>query len=305
MQPPNDTQRFPAHERPENQYAVTEQFAAAPAAGSGSAGSGPAGSGAGVGPETATPPGSPKSRGQRAGLMVAIGGVVVVVLLIVGAIGVELGMRKSIGDRLTEEVTSALGSPAQVDLGSAPIFMSLFDKTLDSVHITTDGTPAEGAAGPAPAIDINAEGVREDGDVTHVDSLSGTAFVSDQTMTTAAQSESGGGESSGAGGILGGLMQVQDVVSDPASGTLRVSISGLAEAEVTPRITGGNLELKPEGATVFGFELPSSLLGGTISMMDSALADLPEGVEITGVRVVDGGMTVDLSGTDVLLESTR
>lgn len=299
MEPPNDTQRFPAHERPENQYAVTEQFAAAPAGGSGSAGSGPAGSDAGVGPHSA------KSSGRRAGLMVAIGGVVVVVLLIVGAIGVELGMRKSIGDRLTEEVTAALGSPAQVDLGSAPVFMSLFDKTLDSVHITTDGTTVEGATGPAPAIDITAEGVREDGDVTHVDSLSGTAFVSDQTMTTAAQSESGGGQSGGAGGILGGLMQVQDVVSDPASGTLRVSISGLAEAEVTPRITGGNLELKPEGATVFGFELPSSLLGGTISMMDSALADLPEGVEITGVRVVDGGMTVDLSGTDVLLESAR
>ena len=105
--------------------------------------------------------------------------------------------------------------------------------------------------------------------------------------------------------MLGGLIQVQDVVSDPASGTLRVSISGLAEAVVTPRLNGGNLELEPEGATVFGFALPSSLLGGTMSMMDSALADLPEGVEITGVRVVDGGMTVDLAGTDVVLESNR
>ena len=40
-------------------------------------------------------------------------------------------------------------------------------------------------------------------------------------------------------------------------------------------------------------------------MMDSALADLPEGIELTGVRVVDGGMTVDLAGRDVVLESTR
>lgn len=274
MQPPNDTQRFPAHERPENQYAPTEQFAAAS---------------------------SGRGRGRRTGLKVGIGAAVVLILLVVGAIGVELGMRKSVGDRLNQEITAALGSPAQVDLGSSPVILSFFDKTLDSVHITTDGTPAEGTAGPAPAIDITAEGVREDGDVTHVASLSGTAFVSDQTMATAAQSES----QSGGDSMLAGLIQVQDVVSDPAAGNLRVSISGLAEAVVTPRLNGSELVLEPEGASVFGFELPSSLLGGTISMMDSALAELPEGVEITGVRVVEGGMTVDLSGTDVVLESTR
>lgn len=291
MQPPNDTQRFPAHERPENQYAPTEQFAAA-SGGSGPGGSGWDGSGSGASSRT--------GRGGRTGLKVGIGAAVVLILLVVGAIGVELGMRKSVSDRLNQEITSALGSPAQVDLGSSPVILSFFDKTIDSVHITTDGTPAEGATGPTPAIDITAEGLREDGNVTHVASLSGTAFVSDQTMTTAAQSES----QSGGDSMLAGLIQVQDVVSDPAAGNLRVSISGLAEAVVTPRLNGGELVLEPETASVFGFELPSSLLGGTISMMDSALAELPEGVEITGVRVVEGGMTVDLSGTDVVLEST-
>src|SRR5699024_8145569 len=142
-----------------------------------------------------------------------------------------------------------------------------------------------------PAIDITAEGVREEGDVTHVDSLSGTAFVSDEAMVAAAQSET----DSGAGGMLGGLIQVQDIVSDPAAGTLRVSISGLAEAVVTPRLVGGALELQPEQASIFGFQLPSEILGGTISMMDSTLAELPEGVELTGVNVVPGGMTVDLA----------
>ena len=282
MQPPNETQRFPAHERPETQYAPTEQFPAAPG---------------GARPTADAP--LERNRGRRTGLLVVLGAVVVLVLLVVGAIGVELGMRKSVRDRLTQEVTTALGSPAQVELGAGPVLLSVFNKTLGSVHITTDGTPAEGATGPAPAIDITAEGVRENGELTHVDSLSGTAFVSDQTMATAAQSEAPGDS------LLGGLIQVQDVVSDPASGTLRVSISGLAEAVVTPRLNDGYLELEPEGATVFGFALPSSLLGGTMSMMDSALADLPEGVEITGVRVVDGGMTVDLAGTDVVLESNR
>lgn len=313
MKPPKDTQRFPAQDRPENQYAATEQFAAAPNGGSGRAWSESArADSAGSSSDSVSDFGaasdsgskSGKGGGRRTGMLIGIGVVVVAVLLVVGAIGVELGMRKSISDRLTEEVTASLGSQAEVDLGPGLVIMSYFDKSLDSVHITTDGVPAEGSTSPAPAIDITAEGVREEGDLTHVDSLSGTAFVSDQTMATAAQSDSESGAGA-AGGMLGGLLQVQDVVSDPDSGTLRVSISGLAEATVTPRLTEGNLELEPEGASVFGFELPSSLLGGTISMMDSALADLPDGVELTGVRVVDGGMTVDLSGKDVLLDSTR
>lgn len=272
MQPrPNDTQRLPAHDRPENQYPATEQFPAARESGG--------------------------SGGRRTGTKVAIGAAVVVVLLVIAAVGLELGLRKSIGDRLKDEVSTSLGSPAEVDLGSRPILLSYATGELGAVHITTDGTPVDGATGPVPAIDITAEGVREDGELTHIDSLQGTAFVSDGTMAEAAASDT-------EGGMLGGLVQVQDIVSDPASGTLRVSISGLAEAVVTPRLTDGQLEMAPEEATVFGFELPPALLGGTISMMDSALADLPDGVELTGVHVVPGGMTVDLAGTGVVLEST-
>ena len=74
---------------------------------------------------------------------------------------------------------------------------------------------------------------------------------------------------------------------------------------MTPRLIGGNLEMDPSQASILGFALPPELLGGTVSMMDSALAELPEGVQLTGVRVVPGGMVVDLSGRDVVLESTR
>lgn len=274
MQPPNDTQRLPAHDRPGVQHADTQQF---PAASSSSDG----------------------GRRRRRGPIIALIAGIAVVLVVVGLVGLELGLRNSIKQQMSEEVTTALGSPAEVELGARPVLLSYVSGTLGSVRITTDGSPAAGATGPAPAIDIRAEGVSSEGDVTHVDSLTGTAFVSDETMTAAAADGQGTGDS-----LLGGLIQVQDVTSDPAAGALRVSISGLAEAVVTPRLTGGNLELAPEQASIFGFTLPAELLGGTISMMDSALADLPEGVELTGVHVVDGGMTVDLAGTDVTLEST-
>ncbi len=289
MQPPRDTQRLPAHDQPGVQNFPTEQFATT--GGPSSSGSGSAGPGS-----TDT---GPTERG-RTGKRIAIGAAVLVVLLIAGAVGLELGTRNSIENSLQEEITASLGSTPEIDLGPQPVPLSYFTGTLGTVRITTDGIPAEGATGPVPAIDITADGVREEGEFSYIESLSGTAFVSDEAMTAAAQNEGPGGDS-----MLGGLIEVQDIVSDRDAGTLRVSISGLAEAEVTPQLIGDQLEMQPEQATILGFPLPSELLGGTISMMDSTLAELPEGITLTGVRVVPGGMVVDLAGQDVVLESTR
>ena len=279
MQQPHDTRQFPAYDPYADDHAAsqpTEAFAAA-------------------GREPAPREPAPR-RGFGTGTLLALGAAAVVLVAVVGLIGLELGMRNSIGDRLEREATSALGSPAQVELGARPVVLSVLDDTLGSVRITTDGTPAEGTTGPAPVVDLTAEGVRTEGELAHVRALSGTVFVSDAAMTAAAAEQTGGGDS-----LLSGLLQVQSVTSDPASGTLRVAL-GMAEAQVTPRLVGRHLQLEPEQATVLGFPLPAGLLGGTVSMMDSTLAELPDGVDITGVRVVDGGMTLDVNGTDVVLE---
>lgn len=271
MQPPHHTQRLPVHDRPDVHAAETQQFAAAPG-------------------------GAEPTRRGRGPVIALIAGLAVVGLL-AGLVGLEFGTRNAIENRIRDEITASLGSPAQVELGARPVLLSYLGGDLGSVRITTDGSAAEGATGPAPAIDVTAEGVRSQGTVTSVDSLTGTAFVSEQAMTAAAQQETT------ADSMLGGLIGVQDIAADPAAGTLRVSISGLAEAVVTPRLTGGALEMEPTQASIFGFQLPTQLLGGTLSMMDSALAELPDGVQLTGVRVVPGGMAVDLAGRDVVLES--
>ncbi|OAV77527.1 DUF2993 domain-containing protein [Dietzia sp. 111N12-1] len=298
MQKPHDTQRLPVHDQPGVQHAETQQFPAAHGAGSGADGARTGGRGPG-GPWTGGS-GSDGAGRWRRGPMIALIVVLAVAGLIAGLVGLEFGIRNAIKNRINEEVTASFGSPAQIELGARPVLLSYLDGSLGSVRITTDGSPAEGATGPAPQIDIRADGVRSEGDLTHVDSLTGTAFVSEETMSAAAQSEGAAGDT-----LLGGLIQVQDIMADPTAGTLRVSISGLAEAVVTPRLVGGDLEIQPEQASILGFPLPNELLGGTISMMDSALAELPEGVELTGVRVVPGGMTVDLAGQDVLLEATE
>lgn len=278
---PHDTQHLPAHDHPGVQNADTQQFSPAHTR-AGVAGDGHAGG------------------GRRRGPVIALIAGLAVIAVIVGLVGLEFGLRNSIKKQMSDEVATSLGSNAEVELGARPVLLSYFNGTLGSVRITTDGAAAEGATGPAPAVDIRAEGVRSEGDLTHIDTLTGTAFVSDEAMTAAAAADQGAGDS-----VLSGLIQVQDIVSDPAAGTLRVTISGLAEAVVTPRLVGGDLEMKPEQASIFGIQLPSEILGGTISMMDSTLAELPDGVELTGVNVVPGGMTVDLAGSDVVLESTR
>ncbi|MDV8001570.1 DUF2993 domain-containing protein [Rhodococcus sp. IEGM 1408] len=291
MQPPQDTQRLPAYDRSGVQDAQTQQFAAA------QSGSRQQGADEPRSAEPGTGNTGPARSGRRRGPMIALVAGFAAVALVVGLVGLEFGTRNAVTNRIQDEITASLGTPAQVELGARPVLLSYFGGDLGTVRITTDGTATEGAAGPAPAIDVTAEGVRSEGDLTYVDSLSGTAFVSEQAMATAAQQESTGDS------MLGGLIQVQGIVADPAAGTLRVSISGLAEAVVTPRLTGGNLEMEPSQASIFGFRLPTELLGGTISMMDSALAELPDGVQLTGVRVVPGGMTVDLSGQNVVLEA--
>lgn len=286
MQPPQDTQRLPAYD----DATGPDHF-------------GPGSSDHGRPDQAHGAPPTTRGRGGGrlgAGALTAIGAVTLVIVLLVGLVGLELGLRSSISDRLEQEVSASFGSNAEVELGPRPVVFSLVDDTLGSVHISTDGTPAEGSTGPAPVIDMTAEGVRTEGDLTYMDSLSGTVFVTDETMSTAAATETGGSES-----LLGGLTQVQSVVSDPASGTLRVSIGGLAEATVTPRVAAGRLQLEPEQASILGFQLPSGVLGGAVQMMDSTLADLPPGVEVTNARVVDGGMTLDISGRDVVFEQTR
>lgn len=272
---PHDTQRLPAFADPADPHGEqpTERFSAAS-------------------PEPARPGRGPGRRRGRTAALVAAG---LVLLLVVGLVGVELGLRNSIGERLQREASEALGSTAQVDIGPRPMLLSIFDDTLGSVRITTDGQTPAGSGEPAPAIDITAQGVREAGDRTLVESLAGTVFASDQMMTAAAQQEA-------SETLLGGLVQVQSVTSDPGAGTLQVDL-GLAEATVTPRIApGGRLQMDPEQASVLGFPLPDGLLGGTVSMMDSTLAELPDGVEITGARVVEGGLVLDVAGTDVVLE---
>src|SRR5699024_11372935 len=113
MEPSHHPQRLPAQDRPGSQYAVTEQI---PAADSGGRPGGHTGARTGWG----------------TGTKVAVGAAVVLILLVVAAIGLELGLRKSIGDRLDREIATSMGSQADVDLGARPVLLSYFSGSLET-----------------------------------------------------------------------------------------------------------------------------------------------------------------------------
>ena len=286
MQPPRETRQFPT--RPE---------------GAGGYPHDPARSGD---PTTAYPAvdpaavasSAPRRRRPGTGVMIALALLVVVLVVVIGLVGLELGLRKNLTDRLEREASASLGGPVAVELGGGPVVLSMLSGSLSEVHMVSDGTdPAT-----SPVVDLTGTGIREDGDRTRMDTLNGTVGVSEEFMTRSAKEKQ---SASGQGSFLSGLTEVQSITAVPSSQTLEVSIGGLARVTVTPRVESGRLVLQPESASILGVGLPAEILGGTSQMVDQTLDEMPEGVEVTGVEVVDGGMAVRIDGRDVVMDSPR
>ncbi|MFD2392815.1 hypothetical protein ACFSSF_01925 [Dietzia aerolata] len=59
---------------------------------------------------------------RRRGPMIALFAGIAVILVVLGLVGLEFGLRNSIKDQMAQEITTSLGSPAQVELGATPSF---------------------------------------------------------------------------------------------------------------------------------------------------------------------------------------
>ena len=282
QQPPSDTRQFPP-------YAPGQD-----AGHGGHPGNGPH-DGAASQPYGQTPP-QPARRRLGTGAKVGIGVLVVLLVALVALVGLEFGMRKSLTDRIEREASASLGGSVSAELGG-PVLLSAITGTLGSVHLSSQaGDPAAN-----PSIDVTGTDMSSEGETTHLGSLAGTVKVSDQYMTRAAQQSQGTAGKAGENPLLGGLTTVQSVTSDPASGTLKASVGGLVDVTVVPRVEADKLVLQPQNASFLGFEIPSEVFGGAEQTMNQSLTDLPEGLRVTGVKVVDGGMELALDGKDVTL----
>lgn len=217
--------------------------------------------------------------------------ILLLLLLAALVVAAEFGTRWYLSDRAEREASDRLGAPVSVGFGSTPVLWDLATtQTVDAVRLTSPGNQT------VPRIDVTGSAVRlVDGGI-RAGSADGTATLSGAQLAAAASEGNPAADSP-----VEGLTEVRSVRPDPAAGLLRADIGGIAEIGVAPGVTDGQLTLTPQQTSLLGFPLPDGLFSGITGTVDNTVAALPEGVTIDGVRVVAGGLEVELGGTDVTL----
>lgn len=213
-------------------------------------------------------------------------------LLLVGLIlAAEFGARWYLSDRAEREASAQLGAPVSVGFGNEPILLDLLtERAVGTVHLTSPGDAT------VPRLDVTGHGVRMVDGGIRAATADGVATLTGEQLAAAAAQGNPAGDSP-----VAGLAEVRSVRPDVPAGLLRADIGGIAEIGVTPGVTDGQLTLTPQQTSLLGFPLPDGLFSGITGTVDSTVASLPDGVTITGARVVDAGLDVDLSGRDVVL----
>lgn len=213
------------------------------------------------------------------------------VLLVGLAVAAEFGARWYLSDRAEREASAELGAPVSVGFGRTPILWDLAStRAIDTVRLTSPGAQS------VPRIDVTGRSVRlVDGTILAA-TADGTATLSGAQLAAAAAEGNPAGDSP-----VAGLTEVRSVLPDPQAGLLRADIGGIAEIGVAPGVDDGQLTLTPQQTSLLGLPLPDGLFSGITGTVDSTVASLPDGVVITGARVVPDGLEVVLAGTQVAL----
>lgn len=214
----------------------------------------------------------------------------VLLLLVAGiAVAAELGARWYLGDRVEQEASQQLDAPVSAKFPRAPILPGLvIDRAVDSVRLTSPG------ADTVPRLDVTGRTVTLVDGTVHAATAEGTATLNGEQLTALAAENAPGG-----GTPVENLSEVRSVHPDVGAGLLRADIGGIAEIGVAPGVTDGQLTLTPQQTALLGFPLPDGLFSPITGTVDSTVAALPDGVRIDDAHVVDDGLEVRLSGTDI------
>lgn len=214
-------------------------------------------------------------------------------LLVVGAVvAAEVGARWYLADRVEQSASDQLGAPVSVEFGAVPILPELIaERTVDSARLTSPGNET------VPRIDVTGNDLHMVDDAVTAAFVTGTATMSGPQLAAAATEGISQNDVP-----LGELSEVRSVQPDASAGLLRADIGGIAEVAVSPGVTDGQLTLTPQQTALLGIPLPDGLFDGISGTVDTAVASLPDGVVITGARVAEDGLEVQLNGTDVVLE---
>jgi len=221
---------------------------------------------------------------------VVIGAVVVVAGLFVADRVVASTTEKRAVQAIEQNLDGVVGTPT-VDIGGFPFLTQVLAGSLDEVTGQVDGVTLEGIK--ATDVTIDAKDI-----TTSTPYTAGTATIS-ATLPTAS---------------------INSIVADQTQLEITVTVDGSAlkatgkvlgvtmSANLVPRVQDGKLLVDVQDIAIGGLSvsvdsLPASI-GNRLNDIEVPVGGLPEGLVLQQATVVDDGVRITASGTDVVIPTT-
>lgn len=263
---------------------------------------------------------------KRSGLWWKILVALVVILVLLAAVA-EFGVRAYAKNTVVDEIRSSaqnngteLAEDPSVSFGTSPLLLGLvqgkipsFDATIPSSLDVSyeDSDQSRPVVSGQPEMAINAKDMSTDtgnptaGEIT-VDTTLPPEFLLAEIQKSQAQGTDGNGEDGGDGGdgagLLEGLIEVTGVQMNTADNTMDLEITGgLATLSMTPVVEEGALNFRVENLQILGMDLPESMVKSLTDSLQETVNDV-EGLQIQSADITEGGLSVQLHGTDVSLD---
>lgn len=226
---------------------------------------------------------------------------IVVIVLAVLAVAAELIARAVLPGVVRSIVVEQLDLPAdqQLDVETQGLVLpQLIGGTLDTLRLSTDSVTLEGITGAA---DVTATGVPLRGG--DLGGATGTIRIDQAEFTSL---------------LEGTELPIEEVEFDAPNATVSGSIAVFGATvplslTLTPGAVDGDLELTPVAASIGGLDIDLDQVGSTLGSLGQGLTEpqrvciadqLPAGLTLTGLEIVDGTAVIDLDVDGAIVSDT-
>lgn len=256
--------------------------------------------------------------GRAAGSLI---GLLVVVALLAAA--AEIGARAWVSHRIDEGFQQAMAEESvtapedpETSFGAAPLLPGLLSRSIGRAEIHAPRTlliedPLGERGAPVVRGTPAARVLLTDLDVSDAaDPVAGgveiTATVPADLILAEANLATRPAGDSLLERMAADLTRMTKVTPDTARGVLVCEFGGgLASADVTPVARGGAVEAEVSGGALAGIDADAVIAALADAAVSGPVAQIGGGLTVTGIRVVAGGLEVDLAGSDVRLSELR
>lgn len=237
-------------------------------------------------------------------------GILAAVLVII--VVAEFGLRAYISNRIESEFASASPVPttagAQVSFGPEPLTFGLLGGKVPHLTLSAPSTLAidgDSFSGlPAATAELNDVRMTDAGSIA--ETLDVTTELPDSFIKTVLEQQIRSVLSRADGApaaLMGNLVSISDVTSHPETGTVTIQFTeGVAAIDLRPQREGDQLTFAADSTRLFGVDLPGGVAEQLSRALHEGMRDAVFGnMRVRDVQVVEGGLLVSLSGSDVNL----